>query len=169
MPRKLFKRWMPDPQRVKNIPGLSRLGNLIHDPNLFHINRHSLSAGVFVGLFIAFLPIPGQVLVAAFMAWKLRCNLPIAVILVWISNPITMPFIFFAEYQIGANILMLEQGRFSFDFSWHWFMNEFPKIWAPLVLGSILMSLFFSCAGYLAVQWYWRWHVGRRWTNRRPN
>jgi len=53
--------------------------NLIHDPNLFHINRHSLSAGVFVGLFIAFLPIPGQVLVAAFMAWKLRCNLPIAV------------------------------------------------------------------------------------------
>lgn len=166
MPRKLFKRWIPDAQNVRKIRALAFLGHLLEDPNLFHINRHSLSVGVFVGLFIAFLPIPGQIPLAAFLALKMRCNLPIALLLVWISNPLTMPFIFFAEYQVGANILMIEQGRFSFELSWHWFTNVFPKIWAPLMIGALLTSLFFSCAGYLSVQWFWRWHVTRRWQHR---
>ena len=169
MPRAQFKRWIPDPHRVRNTRGLSFLGNLIHDPNLFHINRHSLSVGFFAGLFVAFLPIPaGQIPLAALLALKLRCNLPIAIILVWISNPLTMPFIYFAQYQFGANILMLEHDTFRFQLSWRWFLEEFPKIWAPLLLGSILTSIFFSCAGYLSIQWYWRWHVSKRWHKRKP-
>ncbi len=167
MPRKLFKRWIPDPHNVRKIGGLSFLGALIHDPNLFHINRHSLSVGFFVGLFIAFLPIPGQIPLAALFALKLRCNLPISVILVWISNPLTMPFIFYMEYQVGANILLLEQSKPSFEFTWQWFATVLPKIWAPLLLGATLTSLFFSCAGYLGVQWFWRWHVSRRWQKRK--
>lgn len=167
MPRKLFKRWIPDPHRVRKIRALSFLGNVIHDPNLFHINRYSLSVGVFVGLFLAFLPIPGQIPLAAFVALRLRCNLPIAVLFVWVSNPLTMPFIFYAEYQVGANILMLEKGSFQFELAWRWFSEVLPNIWAPMLIGSLIASLFFSCAGFLSVQWFWRWHVSRRWERRK--
>ncbi len=163
MPRKLFKRWTPDPTHVRQNPALRFLGDLLHDPNLFHLNRHSISVAFFVGLFIAFLPIVGQVPLAAMAALWLRCNLPIAVALVWVSNPLTFPIILFVEYQIGANILMRPTNDFSFEFSWEWVKDVLPEIWLPLLLGSIMASLFFSCAGYLTMQWVWRWHVARRW------
>lgn len=167
MPKKLFQRWMPDPQKIKANPALKFLGVLVHDPYLFHLNRHSVSVAFFVGLFVAFLPIPGQIPLAAMMALFFRCNLPISVALVWISNPLTFPFIFFAAYKVGANILQLPANNFSFELSWDWLMRGFPRIWAPLMLGSLLASLFFSCLGYLGIQWLWRWNVARKWSTRR--
>lgn len=167
MPRKLFKRWMPEPGQIRNNRALSFLGNLLHDPNLFHLNRHSVSVAFFTGLFLAFLPIPGQVALGAIAALKFRCNLPITILLIWISNPLTFPIIFYAEYKIGASILMMENPRFSFELSWHWFMNDFPDIWGPLLIGAVITSFFFSCTGYLMVQWFWRWHVRRRWHRRK--
>lgn len=58
-----------------------------------------------VGVFTSFLPLPGQMVIAALLALWLRCNLPLSIILVWISNPITMPAIFYSTYKLGAWIL----------------------------------------------------------------
>jgi uncharacterized protein (DUF2062 family) len=167
MPKKFLKRWMPAPEKIHGNPSLSFLGKMIHDPNLFHLNRHSVSVAFFAGLFIAFLPIWGQIPLAAIAALRLRCNLPITVLLVWVSNPLTFPIIYFAEYKVGADILLMDTSDFYFELSWEWFNSEFPKIWQPLLFGSIIFSLFFGCSGYLAVQWFWRWHVARRWRLRK--
>jgi uncharacterized protein (DUF2062 family) len=59
----------------------------------------------FVGLFLAFIPVPGQMVLAALGAVMLRCNLPISVGLVWITNPLTVPAIFYLAYQVGALII----------------------------------------------------------------
>ncbi len=100
MARNLLKRFIPTPAAIKSNPALHFLGDLLHDPNLFHLNRHSVSVAFFWGLFIALLPIPGQMPVAAGAALLLRCNLPITVALVWITNPFTMPFFFFLNIII---------------------------------------------------------------------
>ncbi|MFC6755273.1 DUF2062 domain-containing protein, partial [Halorubrum tibetense] len=89
MAKKLLKRWMPDPAKIRNHASLQFLGNVLHDPNLFHLNRTSVSRAFFVGIFICFLPIPGQMGLAALCALWFRANLPISAALVWISNPIT--------------------------------------------------------------------------------
>ena len=34
MPRRLFKRYMPDPEYLKGHPTLRHLGQVLHDPNL---------------------------------------------------------------------------------------------------------------------------------------
>lgn len=167
MPRKLFKRWSPDPDKIRKAPGLQFLGKILHDPNLFHLNRHSVSVAVFWGLFICFLPMPGQLIMAAVVSIIFHCNLPITFALVWISNPLTFPFIFFVAYRLGVRLLGIEDGSFSFELSWHWLTTGFLHIWQPLVLGSLTMSLFFSCLGYITVQWMWRWHVLDRWQKRR--
>lgn len=167
MPRKLFQRWMPDPHKIRNNPALKFLGVLLHDPYLFHLNRHSISVAFFIGLFVAFLPIPGQIPLVALLALLFRCNLPISIALIWISNPLTFPIIFYACYKIGANILQVPDNSFSFELSWAWLSTGFPQIWAPLLMGSLLASLFFSCTGYLAIQWIWRWNVTRKWQTRR--
>ena len=69
MARKLFRRYLPSAAKVKDNPSLHFLVDLLHDPNLFHLNRHSVSVAFFVGIFIAFIPIPGQMPVAALPAW----------------------------------------------------------------------------------------------------
>ena len=167
MPKKWFKSWMPSPEFVQRHRSLSFLGTLLHDPYLFHLNRHSVSVAFFVGLFVAFLPLPGQIPLAAFLALRFRCNLPLSVILVWVSNPLTFAFIFYMEYRLGSSILMLPETHFYFEWSWQWFNEFFPRIWKPLLLGSILCSLFFSCLGYLVIQWSWRWQVGQKWLKRK--
>lgn len=167
MPRKLIKRWLPDPAKVKNEPGLKFLGTLLHDPNLFHLNRHSVSVAFFVGLFTAFLPTLGQIPIAAMGALALRCNLPISIGLVWISNPLTFPVIFYASYKLGARLMQIPPHPFHFEMSWHWFATEFVVIWKPLLLGSVIASVFFGCLGYIVIQWAWRWHVIQRWQQRK--
>jgi uncharacterized protein (DUF2062 family) len=77
------------------------LGTLLHDPNLWHLNRHSVARAMAVGLFAAFIPIPLQMLVAAILAITVRGNMPIAISLVWLTNPITMP-VFICTYMTGA-------------------------------------------------------------------
>jgi len=153
MAKKIFKRWLPDPAEFKKRPALNFMSHLLHDPNLFHLNRHSVSGAFFIGLLTAFLPILGQ--------------MPIAVALVWISNPITIPPIFFATYELGRWILDTPSVGFTMELSWEWFSTEFTKLWKPLVVGSLICGVIFGGIGYISIQLFWRWHVVRNWEKRK--
>lgn len=167
MPKKLLKKWMPDPAKIKAQPGLHLLGSLLEDPNLLHLNRHSISMAFFVGLFCCFVPLPGQMLLAAVMAFYLRANLPVAISLVWISNPLTIPPIFYATYKLGSWVLQTPEMDFSIELSWHWLTTEFNKLWLPLLTGSMFCAIGFGCTGYLTIQALWRWHVISNWEKRK--
>lgn len=167
MPRKLLKRWSPDPKKIREAPGLQFLGKLLHDPNLFHLNRHSVSVAFLVGMFVCFLPIPGQMLVAAVTALMVRCNLPIAVALIWISNPLTFPIIFYGAYKVGNWMLDRPHTHFTFELSWEWLTSGFLQIWQPLVLGCLTFGVVSGVVSYFLIQWFWRWHVADRWKQRR--
>ncbi|MBR9911492.1 MAG: DUF2062 domain-containing protein [Gammaproteobacteria bacterium] len=167
MARKIFKRWLPDPAEFKKRPALNFISHLLHDPNLFHLNRHSVSGAFGLGLFVAFLPILGQMPIAACFALWLRVNLPIAVALVWVSNPFTIPPIFYATYELGRLILGTPPLAFQMEFSWQWFSSEFTHLWQPLLVGSLLAAVFFGGLGYISMQVFWRWQVIRHWEKRK--
>ena len=167
MARKLFKRWLPDPHEFKKHPSLNFISHLLHDPNLFHLNRHSVSGAFALGLFIAFLPIIGQMPLAALCAIYFRVNMPIAVALVWVSNPITIPPIFIAAYELGRHILGRPALEFKIELSWQWFNTEFTNLWQPLLLGSLIAAIVFSALGYICLQLFWRWQVVRHWEKRK--
>ncbi|WP_370458216.1 DUF2062 domain-containing protein [Cellvibrio sp. KY-GH-1] len=168
MARNLLKRFIPSPAAIKSNPAFHFLGDLLHDPNLFHLNRHSVSVAMFWGLLVAVLPIPGQMPVAAAAALMFRCNLPLAVALTWITNPITMPFFFFITYQMGRLVLQLDPITLTEpQLSWDWLANEFGHLWKPLAAGSIITGLLLGTLGYFLMQLYWRWHVGHNWEKRK--
>lgn len=167
MARKFLKRFIPSPAAIKSHSSLRFLGSLLHDPNLFHLNRHSVSVAFFVGIFIAFLPIPFQMPFAALGALMFRCNLPIAVALVWITNPLTMPAVYFACYQVGRWLLQLEPASIAIQFTWEWVSNKLVLIWQPLLLGCLVCGLFFGGLGYLAMRYFWRWQVVQNWEKRK--
>lgn len=167
MARKFLRRFIPTPSAIKNNPGLHFLGDLLHNPNLFHLNRHSVSVAFFVGIFIAIaLPIPGQMAVAAIAALYFRCNLPISVALVWVTNPLTIPFVFYFAYRFGCLVLQMHPGKFNFEFSWAWITQELGHLLPPFLLGSVLLGLLCGALGYLTMQFYWRWNVMRNWEKR---
>ena len=167
MARKLIRRFLPNAHAVKDTPALQFLGDLLHDPNLFHLNRHSVSLAVFFGVFLAFLPLPGQMILAALAALWVRCNLPIAVALVWITNPLTMSPIYFFTYQLGRKLLDAPAVSAPVELSWGWVAEEFALIWKPLLLGSLLTGFVLGGLSYIAMQLYWRWHVTHSWEKRR--
>ena len=66
-----------------------------------YINRKSISRGIFIGLFWGFIPMPFQMLGVLAVTPILRFNVPIAIAMVWLSNPFTMPFMYYMEYLTG--------------------------------------------------------------------
>lgn len=152
---------MPDHHTIRNHKYLKRFGTLLHDPNLWHLNRRSVSGAFAIGLFVAFLPIPLQMAVAAALAIAARVNLPIAASLVWITNPLTMGPLFYFAYKIGAWVLRTETRDFTFEASFDWMMTELGAIWAPFLLGCLLMGMALAVAGYFSMHLLWRLHVAK--------
>ena len=87
MPKKFLRKYLPNPKQIRELPALRPLGKWLQEPELWHLHRRSVSGAVFIGMFCAFMPIPFQMVVAASLAVFSRCNLPISVALVWITNP----------------------------------------------------------------------------------
>jgi uncharacterized protein (DUF2062 family) len=168
-PTTTVKRWlkgiMPKPREILDSKYLRVFGTLLQDPNLWHLNRRSASGAFAVGLFIMYLPPLGQMFMAAAAAIKLRVNLPIAVSLVWVSNPITIPPMFYLAYVIGAALLGRQIRTFepAFWLDWHNWLG----VVEPVLLGSLICATFCSVAGYLTIQILWRWSLMRQIQRRR--
>jgi len=99
--QKLIHKFIPDPEVIKQHKHLQFLGEKLHEPNLWHLNRRSIALAFAVGLFCAWIPTPMQMVIAAAGAIYYRANLPISVGLVWITNPITMPPLYYFAYEVG--------------------------------------------------------------------
>jgi len=155
MPKKLLLKVLTDHWRIREHPSLRFLGTRLRDPNLFHITERSLSGGFAVGLFVAWVPLPFQMILAALAAIFVRVNLPVSVILVWITNPITMPAMLYLAYRIGLLLTGEPEGQFSFELSIDWFRFQLVHVWEPLLLGCTILGILSSVAGYITVRLAW--------------
>jgi uncharacterized protein len=181
MAKHFFKRILPHPAQLKSHPRLQFLGKLLDEPNLWHLNRRSLAGGMAVGLFVAFMPLPLQMLWAAILAVFFRVNIPLSISLVWITNPLTIPPMFYAAYWIGNEILSLfgfmeaqatQQAIDMLQQGWDWsdteyLLHKLKYVWKPLILGLLILGAAFSAIGYYGVHFIWRRNVMRSWDKRR--
>ncbi|MDK2778964.1 MAG: DUF2062 domain-containing protein [Pseudomonadota bacterium] len=167
MPKKFLKKFFPSPEQVQGNPSLRFLAPLFVKPNLWHINRRSVARAFLVGLFCAMLPLPFQMGIAAFIAFYANANVPISIGLVWITNPFTMPPIFYATYRFGVWLLNSPPREFSIELSVDWVLSELGAIWEPLLTGSVVAGLICGMIGFIAIQIAWRRHVIRNWKKRR--
>ncbi|SDS38288.1 hypothetical protein SAMN05216198_1826 [Halopseudomonas litoralis] len=167
MPRQLLKRYMPSPERIKRSKSLRFMGTILHDPNLWHITRHSVARAMATGLFVAMLPIPMQMLLSACIAVTARANLPMSIGLVWLTNPITMPPVFFMQYKIGTLLLGTPERSMPMELSITWLAAEIQHIWQPMLLGSLLSGIVLASIGYAGTLLYWRFWVARNWQRRK--
>ncbi len=162
MAKKLIRKWFPAYDSVRGHRALEMLGPRLRAPDLWHLNRRSVAGAFAVGLFVAFLPIPMQMLLAAAIAIGVRVNLPVSVLLVWVSNPLTMPPIFYTAYTIGRWILNEPRRSFHVEISVEWLAGDLLAIWKPLLTGSLVLAVIASAAGYITIRILWRLSVVER-------
>ncbi len=167
MPRASIRKYLPNPQVIKNHKPLRVLGRLLHEPDLWHCNRRSVAGALGVGLFVAFLPIPLQTLLAACAAIALRLNLPVSIAAVWITNPLTFPVLFYVAYRVGAYLTGVSPQSVEFELSWEWFSRDMVGLWWPLIVGCIICGAVAGLGAYASVRLIWRWWLIRDFRRRR--
>ena len=118
------------------------------------INRRSITKGIFIGLFWGFIPMPFQMLAVLALTPFMKFNVPIAMTMVWLSNPLTMPFMYYMEYQTGNFLLDLPPLP-DLKLTLAWFQENLSDIVLPLYVGTIPYSLFVSGGVYLIVNFLW--------------
>ncbi len=87
--------------RLKRHPWLLKLLAPIFNRELWHPCRETVASGLGIGLFVAMLPIPGQMVLAAVIAMRLRANVAIAIAACWVTNPGTQLFIMREQELFG--------------------------------------------------------------------
>ncbi|MCA1805418.1 MAG: DUF2062 domain-containing protein [Xanthomonadaceae bacterium] len=164
MPKKFLKRLLPDTDSMRRHKHLRHFGELLRNHSLWHLNRRSVSGGVAAGLFVAMLPLPFQMLIAAGIAILGCVNLPIAVAMVWVTNPLTMGPIYYFNYRAGALLLGKQPTDDHFRATVTDLIGSMLHIWKPLLLGGVVVGLLLAVLGWILVRMLWRWHVvSRRW------
>lgn len=160
MPRRLLRRILPDRRRLTRGRSLRWLGGILHQPNLWHLNRRSVARGFAVGFFWTCVPIPFQMLPVAICAVPLRANLAIALALTWLSNPLTMGPQIYADYRLGRWLLQWPAAS-EFQASREWLWEHLAQAWPPVLAGVAVSATVTSAGSYLAARLLWRWHVVR--------
>ena len=92
-------------------------------PYLWEMHKHSVAGGVSVSLLVAFVPLPLEMVLAAFLAIVFRVNLPVAVLSTWLTNPITF---------IPANYLIYKTGQFFYNGQDAFLSGKFQFQWRNL-------------------------------------
>ncbi len=120
-------------------------------------SRKMVSKAVLVGLFIAFIPMPFQMLLVLAMMPFFKFNVPIALAMCWMSNPFTMPPMYYMEYMTGAFFLGSEMA--PVEMTLEWFSENIDDIFIPLYTGALFYALVGSLSAYWAVNHFWKGSV----------
>ena len=180
MPQKRLKSLLPTPEKILESRTLKLFAPHLADPRLWHFNRHSLNKAVYIGVLSAFFPLPGQMLIALVGSLIFRANVPMALGLTWITNPLTSLPIFYAGYYIGAKIIdapvlsLRLIGRMIADFSL-WVLSDGANPFityqgtvsiAAFCIGITILAVLTSIICGLAFKAIWRYKTVVSWQNR---
>lgn len=156
MPRRFFKKISLQFLQKGDHPWYLRpFDFLLAHPVYFSASRRAVCGGLWIGLFVGCLPIPGQTVVAVLAALLFRVNLPVSAITIWISNPLTFGPIFYLAYRIGAILLNIPPEPFPAEFDMDWLLGQAALRWKPLFLGAVIMGVSLASVGYLVVSAIW--------------
>ena len=81
-------------------------GHKLYESVLWRVDKKGIAGGLSLGLFVAFMPSIGfQMIIVTFGAIYFKVNLPLALIVCWITNPFTAIPIYTAEWRLGRYVL----------------------------------------------------------------
>lgn len=122
------------------------------------VNRRMITRGIGIGLFWGFIPMPMQMLAVISSTPFVRFNVPMAISMVWLSNPFTMPAMYYMEYLTG-NFILGREGISDISLSLEWFSANLSNIFVPLYVGTAFYAIIVSLVIYISLNWFWVYSV----------
>jgi len=113
-------------------------------------NPHYIALGMGVGIFISMTPIiPLQTIVAVTLAFLVRGSKSAAALGTWLSNPLTIPLVYYADYKLGCVLLNCQTivENIAFD-SFSQLMGLGLEVTSAMLLGSLVIGLVLGVAAY---------------------
>ncbi|WP_413925864.1 DUF2062 domain-containing protein [Candidatus Accumulibacter phosphatis] len=159
---------VPSREQLAANPWLRGLAPYLADPKLWHWSRRGVAMGVAIGLFIGFLIPVAQILLAAAVAVFLRANVAVAAAGTLVTNPLTVPPIYYAAYHLGAwatgasptaAISLADPTSIGANLG---------AIGIPLFAGLAIAASFAAVASYLLISQVWIWRVSTKRRSARP-
>ncbi len=98
MPRRLFKRILPDRHALARRWYLHPFRALLHEPAYWTVHRRSVVRAIAIGLFICFIPLPVHLFLGPTVALLCRANLPLTLATLLLMNPLTFAPVFYSAY-----------------------------------------------------------------------
>jgi len=174
--RRLLKNHLPDRESILRNRWLRPFQAVLLHPRLWHLNRHSVSGAVAVGLFCGLIPGPLQMLGRRSVALLLRVNLPLALLVTLYSNPFTIVPLYLLAYQIGRQLTGDDSGfMLPPEFSatavaaWAQAMQEWMlEVAEPLAVGLVALASSLAVLGYMLTRTAWRLYLINAWRHRKP-
>jgi uncharacterized protein (DUF2062 family) len=118
-----------------------------------HGEPRDIALGFSLGLFIGMAPIMGlQTIMVLFLATLLKWNKLAAAVGVWITNPLTAPFIYGITYLTGAGIIGINHHRYIDPEQSITIISRIitmaPDVILSMVIGGIILGIPVAFAGY---------------------
>jgi uncharacterized protein len=177
MPRKFFRKLMPNVDKVREVRVFAMFGDSLFHPSLWHLNRRSAAGGVAVGLFCGLIPGPLQMIGAGIACLFFRVNLPLALVTTIYTNPLTIVPLYLIAYEIGSFVLRSSATHpvttppemdWAHAGQWVRAMGEWAiGLGPPLAFGVLLLACLLAALGYVVVRTLWSAHLRRAWHRRR--
>jgi uncharacterized protein (DUF2062 family) len=156
VPRKYFRKYLPDPETLRSSRWLAAFGGWARHPNLWHLNRRSVSGAVAIGLFAGLVPGPLQMLTALLLAVPLRKNVPVALLVTLYTNPFTIVPLYLLAYGYGRLLIGGAEAPPLTELDW----ATVVALGKPLAVGLVALGCTLALLGYVAVEFAWRlWAV----------
>lgn len=154
--RSLFKtyRFFKHPRKLKSRPLMRWFARHFLDKRVWKPTQHTFSGGMAVGTFITLQLLPIQMPSATILAAIFRVNIPIAIAMCWVSNPVTMAVLVPLEYQVGKWALDLLTdvpstpfpSKFPEDIAAMWLaLREHAPVmlFGGVILGAVLVPVMY--------------------------
>jgi len=154
---KLYK-YLKDKNTLINHKCLNPIKNHLNNPKLWNINEYSTTRAFAIGTFSALLPIPCQMLLSSILAIYLEAHIALSILLVWITNPITMPFIFYLQYKVGLYFFPsnVSPELAEWSYSWYWLTMPYLSIMKTFLLGVLITSVSGALLSYILCSSIWK-------------
>ena len=176
MPRRFFRKYLPNPDSVRSYRVVAMFGSWLQHPNLWHLNRRSASRAVGIGLFAGLVPGPFQILTAVLLSIPLRANLLVGIVTTFYTNPFTIVPLYLLAFAYGR-LLLQEEHIFvkpePFEMDWSNLLQSTEELfhWClalgkPLAIGLVALALTLAIVGTLATRLAWRLFVIAAWKRR---
>jgi uncharacterized protein (DUF2062 family) len=157
-----LKRITPDRFTLEKLWCLKPFTALVLNRGCWTFHRHSVTRAFALGLFIAFIPpspLPVHLVTCVILGVLFRLNLPVLFATVFISNPFTWVPQVVGSVWVGAKLMGMDLVPFLHTLKHRNLGAQVQELWAPLLLGALVLGLIAAGSGYVLAQCAWRVRV----------